>query len=108
MCEFAGSEFDLPFRTRVEDTIPPELAVPGTITVDATSPVGAFVEVAATAIDDSDDAVPVSCNPGAGIFQIGTTRATCTARDTSGNDPSHPSTSSFAVAPSRSATCPAQ
>jgi HYR domain len=86
MCEFAGSAFDLPFRTWVEDTIPPELAVPGTITVDATSPVGAFVEVAATAIDDRDGAVPVSCNPGAGIFQIGTTRVTCTARDTSGNE----------------------
>ena len=31
-------------------------------------------------------AVTVSCNPGAGIFEIGTTRVTCTARDASGNE----------------------
>jgi HYR domain len=86
MCEFAGSAFDLPFRTWVEDTIPPELAVPGTITVDATSPAGAYVEVVATATDDRDGTLPASCNPGAGTFPIGTTRVTCTARDDSGNE----------------------
>jgi hypothetical protein len=86
MCEFAGSPFDLPFRAWVEDTVPPELAVPGMITVDATGPDGAYVEVVATATDDRDGAVPTSCSPASGIFPIGTTRVTCTARDSSGNE----------------------
>jgi hypothetical protein len=68
------------------DTTPPVLLLPEPITVAATSPAGAVVTYAATATDDVDGSVPVTCNPPSGSsFSIGTTTVTCTATDNQGN-----------------------
>src|SRR3954453_10138161 len=64
----------------------PEVHVPATITVAATSPVGAAVRYIATARDDVDGALTPTCTPRAGAtFSIGTTTVTCTVADQAGN-----------------------
>ncbi len=69
-----------------EDTTPPVLTVPPTITVDANSPQGAEVNYEAVADDDTDPTPVVSCVPPSGsVFPIGSTTVTCTATDASGN-----------------------
>jgi hypothetical protein len=69
----------------VADTTPPTLAVPDSLSVDATSPSGAAVTFDASATDDSGVAT-VQCLPASGsTFAIGTTTVSCTATDPSGN-----------------------
>jgi HYR domain-containing protein len=64
----------------------PTLSLPGTLTVNATFPGGAFVMFVATASDDTDPSPAVNCSPSSGsIFAIGTTTVTCTATDHAGN-----------------------
>lgn len=76
------------------DGTPPLLTVPSPITTDATNPSGAVVLYSASATDDVDGTVPVTCAPPSGsTFPIGTTTVTCTATDASGNE----SNASFAV-----------
>ncbi len=65
-------------------TTPPVITVAGT-TVDATGPAGALVAYTATAADDLDGTVPVTCTPAAGQFAIGATTITCSATDAGGN-----------------------
>ncbi len=68
------------------DATPPALAVPSALDEDATSPAGATVQYGASATDDVDGAVPVSCVPASGsVFAIGATRVTCAAADAAGN-----------------------
>lgn len=68
------------------DVTAPRLTLPPTRTVAATSVSGAVVDFAATAADDRDGAIPVTCTPASGsVFPVGTTRVTCTARDAAGN-----------------------
>lgn len=76
------------------DTTPPTLAVPGNVTVDATSPSGAVVAFTVSASDNVDPAPSVGCTPTSGaMFPIGDTTVACIATDTSGNA----STASFGV-----------
>jgi hypothetical protein len=68
------------------DTTPPLVTVPGSLQVDAQGPGGALVTWTATATDDIDGAVPVTCTPASGtLFPYGTTVVTCTATDAAGN-----------------------
>ena len=68
------------------DAVAPDLALPGTITVPATSPAGAVVAFTVTATDDVDPSPAVTCNPPSGSsFPVGTTPVQCRAADTSGN-----------------------
>jgi hypothetical protein len=96
-----------------QDTIPPVLIVPETLTVNATSAEGAVVTFAVTAQDNVDGAatleadgititkvnytvvmgeieesdISISCYPRSGsIFPIGPTNSLCTATDSSGNE----------------------
>jgi hypothetical protein len=70
----------------VGDSVPPVITVPADITVDATHPNGAVVSFSASATDDVDGAVPVTCAPASGsTFPIGTTTVNCTATDAAGN-----------------------
>jgi hypothetical protein len=65
---------------------PPIITVPADKTVEATSANGAVVTYAASATDDFDSSVTVSCSPTTGsIFAIGTTTVQCSATDSAGN-----------------------
>jgi HYR domain-containing protein len=71
------------------DTTPPIISVPVEVVADATGPTGAVVSYAASAEDDVDGPVPVTCNPASGsTFPIGMTSVTCTASDSAGNEAS--------------------
>jgi hypothetical protein len=81
-----GNPASTTFTVKVQDTTPPNLALPGPITTDATSPGGAIVTFTATANDLVDGNLPVSCTPASGAtFAIKTTTVTCTAADTRNN-----------------------
>jgi hypothetical protein len=68
------------------DTAAPVLTVPSTITVKAQTLAGARVTYTATATDGVDPNPGVVCTPPSGsTFAIGTTTATCTATDATGN-----------------------
>jgi hypothetical protein len=55
--------------------------------VDATGPLGAVVSYTASADDDVDGPVAVTCTPpSGGTFAIGTTRIACEASDAAGNE----------------------
>ena len=57
--------------------------------MDATGPAGAVVAYSASAIDDVDGHVEVTCSPPSrSTFPIGTTDVTCSATDTAGNEAS--------------------
>ncbi|OFW04107.1 MAG: hypothetical protein A3I61_15640 [Acidobacteria bacterium RIFCSPLOWO2_02_FULL_68_18] len=69
-----------------EDTTAPEMSVPNQINAEATSGAGATVGYVASALDDVDGAVAVSCEPASGsTFPLGTTTVTCEATDAAGN-----------------------
>ena len=69
------------------DTTAPAVTVPGTITTNATSPQGATVMYSASANDDFEGSVGVTCAPASGsTFPAGTTTVTCSASDSTGND----------------------
>ena len=71
------------------DETPPVMSVPADLVVDATGPAGAVVSYAASAEDDVDGPVGVTCSPPSGsIFPIGTTQVTCSASDAAGNEAS--------------------
>ena len=68
------------------DTTPPVLTLPAPVTVTATSPDGTAVSYIASAADDTDGVVPVTCHPASGsVFPLGTTSVACTATDAAGN-----------------------
>lgn len=68
------------------DSTPPVLSLPGSLTVEATGPSGAQVSFAATALDDTDGEVVVACTASPGsLFPVGTTTVTCSAVDAHGN-----------------------
>jgi HYR domain len=71
---------------RLVDRTAPVLAVPATITADATGPGGAPVSFSVSATDRIDPAPKVSCTRSSGqTFPLGTTTVSCTATDASGN-----------------------
>ena len=68
------------------DKTPPTLALPETMSVDATSPAGAVVIYTATASDNLDPAPRIACfPPPGGTFPIATSSVTCTSTDVAGN-----------------------
>jgi hypothetical protein len=68
------------------DVTPPVLTLPSNITAEATSAAGAVVTFTATAIDDVDGPVPVTCTPASGsTFPLGTTTVQCSAHDAHNN-----------------------
>jgi hypothetical protein len=68
------------------DTTPPVITVPTNVTVPATNPTGATVIFQATATDDVDGQLPVTCQPTSGtVFPIGATTVSCFATDDAGN-----------------------
>jgi hypothetical protein len=68
------------------DTTPPHITVPAPISRVATNTTGEIVTYSASAIDDFDGPVAVSCTPASGsTFSLGTTTVTCTAQDATGN-----------------------
>jgi hypothetical protein len=70
----------------VSDATAPVISVPALVTVDATGPTGAAVSYSASATDDVDGSVVVSCSPATGsTFPIGQTSVTCEANDAAGN-----------------------
>jgi hypothetical protein len=82
----AASDHSPDWRCTPPDATPPLLALPDTITVEATSASGAVVTFAVSATDDTDPNPTVSCTPPSGsTFPIGTNTVTCTATDASGN-----------------------
>ena len=68
------------------DVTPPQLSLPGSITVEATSRLGVVVSFSATASDAVDPNPVMVCNPASGlVFRLGNTIVNCTATDASGN-----------------------
>jgi len=70
------------------DSNPPVLTgIPANLEREANGPDGSRVSyVPPTAVDDVDGPLPVTCTPGSGaLFQLGTTKVTCTATDSHGN-----------------------
>ncbi len=82
-----GSDHALAFGILPPDTTPPTLTVPADMTVEATSPNGAVVDIGlATATDNRDPNPVVSSDaPASAIFPLGLTTVTWKATDTSGN-----------------------
>jgi hypothetical protein len=89
----AGNKATGSFKVTVEppfkpgdDVTPPVLKQPKDMTVEATSPTGAAVIYAASATDQVDPTVPVTCTPTSGsTFPLGTTTVDCSATDDAGN-----------------------
>ena len=87
-----GSENDdkfglaLAISRAIRDETPPVLSLPADITQEATSASGAVVSFTATAKDDFDGSVPVTCFPASGsTFVLGVTAVDCNAKDDAGN-----------------------
>ena len=77
-----------------DDTTAPVLLLPNDVGEEATSASGADVSYIASASDDVDGVVPVTCAPESGsLFPLGATIVECTASDSSGNS----STATFTV-----------
>jgi hypothetical protein len=82
----AGNTANSSFAIVVQDTTPPDLQVPGAMSVVPTGPGGAVVTYSATATDLVDGTVSVSCLPASGTqFPLGATDVSCTASDAAGN-----------------------
>ncbi len=84
----AGNHTSGSFQVVVRDVTAPTLSLPGTVTVNASSPSGAVVTYTVTAADPDNlpSQLTISCSPASGsTFPIGTTTVTCTASDPSGN-----------------------
>ena len=76
------------------DTVPPVIAVPDNLVVEATGADGAVVTFAPSATDLVDGAVAVSASPSSGsAFPLGTTTVALSATDAAGNT----ATSAFTV-----------
>ena len=70
-----------------QDVTPPTLVVPDTIYEDGTSPAGAVVTYAVSAVDDADPNPTVACIPTSGsVFPLLLTTVSCTATDAAGNN----------------------
>ncbi len=68
------------------DAVPPVLSLPANMTLEATGPSGAVATFTATATDNVNGNLPVTCNPASGsTFPIATTTVNCSASDANGN-----------------------
>ena len=76
-------------QSQTPDTTPPQLTLPGSITVESISRQGVAVTFVATARDLSDPNPALVCNPASGtVFPLGTTTVSCTSTDAAGNSSS--------------------
>jgi hypothetical protein len=74
------------FNVTVQDTTAPSLSLPSDISSSAASSSGTTVTYSASAADNVDGAVPVSCSPSSGsTFAVGSTSVSCSATDAHGN-----------------------
>ena len=80
------------FNVTVVDTTAPDLAVPGDMTAEATSPSGADVSYTVSA-SDAVGVTSLGCDHDPGHFDFGATTVTCTAQDAAG----HSTQKSFTV-----------
>ena len=77
LCALAG--FAAPVAIAAD---PPVVTVPPDMTVEAQSFAGAAVTYTASAVDDKNRPIPITCNPASGsTFPIGPNTVTCTATD---------------------------
>ena len=68
------------------DSTPPVITVPASFSVEATSAAGAIASYTASAVDDVDGIVAVTCTPESGLlFHMLSTAVGCTAVDQAGN-----------------------
>ena len=82
----SGYSSDQSSYSAPSDTTPPKILKPTDVTVDAESKDGAKVTFKVLAIDDTDSIVTPSCSKNSGsLFEIGETKVTCNAMDSSGN-----------------------
>jgi HYR domain len=82
------------FNVTVVDNTTPTLVLPDDITTPATSEYGATVFFEATATDDRERSIPVTCEPPSGsTFAVGTTVVRCRATD----DAERTSTGTFEI-----------
>ncbi len=83
----AGNTGTNTFTVKVQDVTKPIVTVPADKTVEATGANGATVTyVAASANDDVDGSLPVTCSKASGtVFPLGDTKVTCSATDAAGN-----------------------
>jgi HYR domain len=81
----AGNSVTGSFLVQVVDTTSPTLSLPGTLTVNATSPAGAVVTFGAAATDLVGPTALTCSHASGSTFPIGTTRVVCIATDASGN-----------------------
>ena len=74
-------------RSSTPDATPPVVDLESDVSAAATGPSGASVTYGpVSATDARDGRVPVLCSPPSGsLFHLGTTRVTCTAKDSAGN-----------------------
>jgi hypothetical protein len=80
-----GPEFVQTVEIAVNDVTPPDVTVESR-TVEATSPSGATVSYAASAVDNVDGPLTPTCVPPSGsVFALGATTVTCEATDAAGN-----------------------
>ena len=76
------------FVVTVADRRPPALALPASISTQATGPAGAVVQYGASASDAVGVASFACVPPSGATFPVGTTTVTCTASDGAGNSAS--------------------
>jgi len=70
----------------VMDTTPPVLTLPSNLIWECSGVQGTEVTFSATAIDNTDGPVPVTCYPASGsTFPLGITTVTCSVSDNAGN-----------------------
>jgi hypothetical protein len=84
--DLSGNTATSSFDIQVSDTTAPVIAVPTSVSAEATSAAGAEVVFVASASDLVDGAVTPSCAPASGAtFALGSTTVTCAASDVRGN-----------------------
>jgi microsomal dipeptidase-like Zn-dependent dipeptidase len=82
-----GQKTQKTLLVRVADTTPPVVSVPVPITREAASAQGVAVGFSASATDDVDGPLPVTCTPASdSVFARGTTTVECTAKDAAHNE----------------------
>lgn len=90
----AGNSSSCSTTVTIADTTAPAITGPGNITANATTAAGAVVIFVASATDNVDGTLAVSCNPPPGsTFPIGSTPVVCITQDAAAN----PATHSFTV-----------
>jgi large repetitive protein len=79
-----GNERRVSFGVQVLDG-PPTLQLPDTVNAAAVDARGASVPLRFAAADAVDGSIEASCSPAKQIFPIGSTKVTCSAKDSAGN-----------------------